>query len=148
MRSTEREEGFTLVEIMVAVLIIGILVGIALPVFLGARSRATDRAAQSNLGNAMIAAKTWLAETQAYTGFDENEGEAIEPSLAWVALADPAVGEVAVGLVSATDVHLVAESSTGSFFCLHDDVGVGTTFGTGATYAAVDTEAECAASSW
>ena len=45
---------------MVVVLIIGILVAIALPTFLGARNRANDKAAQSGLRNALAAAKTML----------------------------------------------------------------------------------------
>lgn len=46
------DEGFTLIELMVVVLIIAILLAIAIPTFLGARERAADRAAQSNLRNA------------------------------------------------------------------------------------------------
>ena len=54
----DREEGFTLIELMVVVLIIAILIAIAIPTFLGARERAQDRAAQSSLRNALPAAKS------------------------------------------------------------------------------------------
>ncbi len=52
------ENGFTLIELMVVVLIIAILIAIAIPTFLGAQDRARDRGAQSDLRNAITAAKT------------------------------------------------------------------------------------------
>src|SRR5207247_7343174 len=63
-----REEGgFTLIELMVVVLIIAILIAIAIPTFLGARKRAQDKQAQSNLRNALLAEKTYYTDKQAYT---------------------------------------------------------------------------------
>ena len=83
----EREGGFTLIELMVVVMIIAILVGIAIPAFLGARKRAQDTASKSNLRNALATAQTIFTDNQAYlatTTMVDDLGDE-EPSLTFVA---------------------------------------------------------------
>ena len=60
------EEGFTLIELMVVVLIIAVLVAIAVPSFLGFRNRAQDRAAQADLRNVLLAEKAFWTDFGEY----------------------------------------------------------------------------------
>lgn len=60
-----KDEGFTLVELMVVILIIGILVAIAIPVFNAARATADRRACHANQRTIDGAIQTWVADTSA-----------------------------------------------------------------------------------
>ena len=54
-----RERGFTLVEIMIVVLIIGILLAIAVPSFMNARERSRANACRANLRQIQAAKEQW-----------------------------------------------------------------------------------------
>jgi type IV pilus assembly protein PilA len=145
-RLKKSEEGFTLIELMVVVMIIAILIAIAVPTFLGARKKSQDRAAQSNARQALSQAKIHYTDTESFAGFNAAAGLALEPSLSWADVAAaPTVGQVGIvtSQTAAGALEMVVQSASGKFFCLTESTTGPTVFGSGATYAAVDTIAEC-----
>lgn len=136
---------------MVVVLVIAILLAISIPMFLGARKRAEDRAAQASLRLALTAAKAIHTGNQSYSDANENPATGlpkVEPSLTYAA-ADTESSRDSLLSVSATAAEWAGavKSSGGTCFFIHDTAN-GTRYGTaGGGQACTGTEALTASGS-
>jgi type IV pilus assembly protein PilA len=65
---TELDGGFTMIELLVVIIIIGILAAIAIPVFLSQRSKGYDAAAKSDLANLASFEEIYLNDFGSYAG--------------------------------------------------------------------------------
>jgi prepilin-type N-terminal cleavage/methylation domain-containing protein len=91
------DDGFTLVELLVVVLVIGALVGIAVPTFVKQRDGAWDAAVRSELRAASIALASYRAQNGVYStaALASGAGWGFEPSpdiLTFATIAADAAG--------------------------------------------------------
>ena len=62
LRTKKSDDGFTLIELLVVVVIIGVLVAIAVPVYLNYRKGAADKSAQSDVRGAVSAVEQFYTD--------------------------------------------------------------------------------------
>jgi type IV pilus assembly protein PilA len=81
-QAVREQDGFTLMEILVVLLIIGILAAIAIPSFVSQTSRANDAAAKTQIGTLETTMKTFAMDNSgSYKGATLAKLQAIEPTL-------------------------------------------------------------------
>jgi len=67
-RRRSRRCGFTLVEIMIVVLIIGVLLNIAAPAFVGARDKSQAKSCVKNMNDFMVAKEQYAMDSKVPAG--------------------------------------------------------------------------------
>jgi type IV pilus assembly protein PilA len=129
-RLNRENKGFTLIELMVVVLIIAILIAIAIPTFLGARTKAQDRASQADLRQSLLTAKAYYTDQETFgtVGNDAANAaayQALEPSLTFDAVANASLTKIGVLVtgVGGVEITLSRKSKSGQWACIGESTG-------------------------
>jgi type IV pilus assembly protein PilA len=108
------ESGFTLVELLVVMLILGLLAAIAIPAFFNQRTKAQDSEAKSTVKTAQTAIETYATDNNgSYVGATRANLKTIEPTLSSASTGANAITTLTVAASSYTLT--VTSESTNTF---------------------------------
>src|SRR5947209_6884662 len=115
-RTAYDQRGFTLAELLVVILIVGVLAAIALPLFLGHKDKAHDAGAKSDARNLVSEVESCFATEEDYSKCQT----AAELGTTGLTLGT-APGEVTVSSASQSTYTIQAVSQSGSTYTIAKD---------------------------
>jgi prepilin-type N-terminal cleavage/methylation domain-containing protein len=137
------EDGFTLIELTVVLVIIGQLIAMSIPTFLGTRARAQDIGAKSSAARTITTGRIVFSDQASYLGATVAALGTAEPSLTFQNSTTASTGNKVVSTLAPDINTLIAAvwSPSGTCFFIKDVTTTGVSYGK----AAASSQANCTA---
>ena len=132
--------GFTLIEVLIVTVMVGLLAALVIPTFLGQRQKAEGATAQALLRSGASAIESASVDTDGYADITTAQLDGMEPSVAWQTTAGATTADSAISVtgLSATGYELATTTASGTVYTYVKDLTSGPTVtrtcGTGCTW--------------
>lgn len=122
--TADRRAGFTFVEMLVTVIMIGLLSAIMIPIFLGSRDKAAGATAESLLRTGAATMEAVAVDAEGYATITPAELSASEPNVAWQTApgAQAPADQVSVSDLGPSGYTLSTTTASGTTYVLTKDL--------------------------
>lgn len=118
------QTGFTFVELLVAMIVLGLLAAVMIPSVLGQREKAAGASSQALLRTAAASVEAAAVDADGYAALTTARLAAIEPAVSWLPAAGARApeGEVSITGLSPLGFTLTTTSASGRSYVIAKDL--------------------------